>query len=104
MSNCLSVAVTNFQLPVTNFQLPQIIAFAAHLPALAPKPQCRGIYALIDVCRVTEVTNFVVNREVHDESLQINTAPSILYTFLKISLSRRKLVTSVTVLILGHFE
>lgn len=77
MYNTRSV-VTESQLPVTenhgrvtDFQLPQISVFAAHLPALMPFVQCARPNIVDLMLRVTEVTDFVVNREVRHETSKI---------------------------------
>ncbi len=66
-----ALRVTESQLPVTDFQLLQIDAFAAHLPALMQIVQCTRPNIADPMRRVTEVTDFVVNREVRHETSKI---------------------------------
>ena len=91
-----ALRVTESQLPVTDFQLPQIGASATHLPALAPFVQCTRSNMVDLMLAVTEVTNFVMNREVRHEPFKIICILFVFRTFLNFSLSRRKSVTSVT--------
>jgi hypothetical protein len=80
--------VTEVQLPVTEVQLPQIGRSKGHNVLLAQSVQCTGMYALIDTCRVTEVTDFPNDRDLVMSCLQIYRAPivfMIIYIFLSIA-------------------
>lgn len=63
--------VTTFCIRVTNFRLPQNGHFAAHLAALNETIQCTKEKTKDLMLIVTEVTNFVVNREVRHETPKI---------------------------------
>lgn len=71
MSNYLWPAVTNFQLPVTNFQLPQFDPKSpnARTCTLDVHEWIGKVGHLIAM--VTEVTNFLRNRELRDETSKI---------------------------------
>lgn len=89
--------VTTFGLRVTTFRLPQNGAFASHLSALKRNLQCTQVGTTNLMLRVTEVTNFLSDREVRHETSKIIAIIFDFYVFRNFSLSRRKLVTSVTV-------
>ena len=71
--------VTTFCIRVTNFRLPQNGQFAAHLPNSTVALQCTEEKTTDLMLIVTEVTNFVVNREVRHEPFKII---GILFVFL----------------------
>src|SRR5574343_559994 len=71
MSNRRSGAVTENLLPVTEVLLPRIGPKWGIWGHRAKTVQCTGIYELIDVSRVTEVTENTVNRELFSRSFKI---------------------------------
>jgi hypothetical protein len=90
MSNRKSDAVTENALAVTDFLLPRIGPKWAVLGHRAKSVQCVRIYELIDVCRVTEVTEISMNREVRHDPFKIIDIISVFMRFRKnLSIARK---------------